>query len=139
MDFVDGARTLAPGGTTPRRTFPDLSADDRGRVYYYVLYPSNFLSLLPDYVTLDRFIPVSAERTRLIFDLYVDRDEADPAEDAMGFWDMTNRQDWHICEMAHLGSKTVAYDQGRYSSEEDVVHLIDRYYLARMGYLKGAR
>ncbi len=139
MDFVDGARTLSPDGTTSRRTFPGLSAEDLRRVYYYILYPNNFLSLLPDYVTLDRFIPLSPERTRLVFDLYVDRDEPDPAEDAMGFWDTTNRQDWHICEMAHLGSKTVAYTQGRYSSEEEVVHLIDRYYLQRMGLLAKGR
>jgi len=139
MDLVDGARTLAPGGITSRQTFPALSPEDLRRVYYYVLFPSNFLSLLPDYVTLDRFIPVSPERTRLIFDLYVDRDETNPAQDAMDFWDTTNRQDWHICEMAHLGSKTTAYEQGRYSSEEEVVHLIDRYYLSRMGFLKRTR
>jgi len=52
---------------------------------------------------------------------------------------MTNRQDWHICEMAHLGSKTVAYRQGRYSTEEEVVHLVDRFYLKKMGYLGRAR
>ncbi len=138
MDFVDGARTLTPDGRTPRRTFPGLSKEDLGRVYYYVLYPSNFLSLLPDYVTLDWFIPLSADRTRLVFDLYVDRDEGDAATDAMDFWDTTNRQDWHICEMAHLGSRTIAYTQGRYSSEEEVVHLIDRYYLKRMGLLPRA-
>jgi phenylpropionate dioxygenase-like ring-hydroxylating dioxygenase large terminal subunit len=135
MDFVNGARTLSPDGRTRRKTFPRLSADDLARVYYYVLYPNNFLSLLPDYLTLDWFIPVSPERTRLVFDLYVDRDEPDAAVDAMGFWDTTNRQDWHICEMAHLGSKTVAYTQGRYSSEEEVVHMVDRYYLRRMGWL----
>ncbi|HYM38962.1 MAG TPA: aromatic ring-hydroxylating dioxygenase subunit alpha [Thermoplasmata archaeon] len=139
MDFVDGARTLSPGGTTARQTFPGLSAEDLRRVYYYVLYPNNFLSLLPDYVTLDWFIPLSPERTRLMFDLYVDRDEPDPAADAMDFWDTTNRQDWHICELAHLGSKTIAYRQGRYSSEEEVVHLIDRYYLRRMGFLNDGR
>jgi len=136
MDFVGGARTLSPDGTTPRRTFPGLSSEDLRRVYYYVLYPSNFLSLLPDYVTLDWFIPVSPEKTRLVFDLYVDRDEADPAADAMSFWDVTNRQDWHICEMAHLGSKTIAYTQGRYSSEEEVVHLVDRFYLKQMGFTR---
>ncbi len=139
MDFVDGACTLSPDGRTVRKTFPRLSSEDLARVYYYILYPSNFMSLLPDYVTLDRFIPVSPERTRLVFDLYVDRDEPDAAVDAMGFWDMTNRQDWHICEMAHLGSKTVAYTQGRYSGEEEVVHLIDRYYLRRMGLLGKSR
>ena len=135
MDFVDGACTLAPNGTTPRRTFPDLSEEDLRRVYYYILYPNNFLSLLPDYVTLDWFIPVSPDHTRLMFDLYVDRDERDPATDAMEFWDTTNRQDWHICEMAHLGSKTAAYTQGRYSTEEEVVHAIDRHYLKAMGLL----
>ena len=139
MDFVDGARTLAPGGKLARPTFPGLSREDLGRVYYYVLYPGNFLSLLPDYVTLDWFIPLSPDRTKLVFDLYVDRDEPDPADDAMAFWDTTNRQDWHICEMAHLGSRTVAYGQGRYSSEEEVVHLIDRYYLSRMGWLRKRR
>ncbi len=141
MDFVDGACTLTPRGTTPRRIFPGLSSEDLRRVYYYVLYPSNFLSLLPDYVTLDWFIPISPDRTRLIFDLYVDRDEPDPAMDAMDFWDTTNRQDWHICEMAHLGSKTSAYTQGRYSTEEEVVHAIDRYYLKAMGLIprKSAR
>ncbi len=139
MDFVEGACTLSPSGTTPRRTFPDLTPEDLRRVYYYILYPNNFLSLLPDYVTLDWFVPVSPDRTRLIFDLYVDRDEPDPAKDAMDFWDTTNRQDWRICEMAHLGSKTAAYTQGRYSSEEEVVHLIDRHYLKEMGLLPKGR
>jgi Rieske 2Fe-2S family protein len=135
MDFVDGVRTLSPDGATARSTFPNLSSEDRGRVYYYVLYPSNFISLLPDYVTLDWFIPLSPDKTRLIFDVYVDRDEPHAADDAMSFWDTTNRQDWHICEMAHLGSKTSAYTQGRYSTEEEVVHLVDRYYVSRMGWL----
>lgn len=75
--------------------------------------------------------------TKLVFDLYVDRDEPDSAADAMAFWDKTNRQDWHICEMVHLGSKTVAYDQGRYSTEEEVVHAVDRFYLKEMGFLDG--
>lgn len=139
MDFVDGACTLSPDGKSRRKIFPRLSAEDLGRVYYYVLYPNNFLSLLPDYVTLDWFVPLSPEKTRVVFDLYVDRDEPDPAKDAMDFWDQTNRQDWHICEMAHFGSKTAAYTQGRYSSEEEVVHLIDRYYLKRMGWLGNVR
>jgi phenylpropionate dioxygenase-like ring-hydroxylating dioxygenase large terminal subunit len=139
MDFVDGVSTGTLSGHSSRASFPGLSAEDLRRVYYYVLYPSNFLSLFPDYVTFDWFIPMGPERTRLIFDVYVDAKEADPGTDAMDFWEMTNRQDWHICEMAHLGSKTVAYSQGRYSSEEEVVHLVDRFYLKKMGLLGRAR
>jgi Rieske 2Fe-2S family protein len=137
MDFVEGIRTLSPTGATERATFSGLSAEDLARVYYYVLYPVNFLTLLPDYVTMDWFIPMGPERTRLVFDVYVDRDERHSADDAAEFWETTNRQDWHICEMAHLGSKTAAYTQGRYSSEEEVVHMVDRYYLSRMGFLDG--
>jgi glycine betaine catabolism A len=139
MDFVDGVRSATLSGSTARAPFSGLSAEDLRRVYYYVLYPANFLSLFPDYATFDWFVPLGPERTRLIFDVYVHRDETDPGEDAMEFWEMTNRQDWHICEMAHLGSKTAAYFQGRYSSEEEVVHLVDRYYLKRMGLLGGRR
>lgn len=133
MDMVPGAETLTASGKSARRRFPDLSPEDLRRVYYYVLFPANFLALSTDYVTLDWFQPLGPERTRLMFDLYVDRDEPDPATDAMEFWESTNRQDWHICEMAHLGSKTVAYTQGRYSTEEDTVHAIDQYYLHQMG------
>jgi len=137
MELARGVTSLTESGTTPRKIFPSLSPADRRRVYYYVLYPANFLSLFPDYVTLDWFIPQGPERTRLVFDLYVDREESDSADDAMRFWDVTNRQDWHICEMAHLGAKTVAYRQGRYSAEEELVHAIDRYYVKRMGFLRG--
>ncbi len=139
MDFVDGVTSLTATGQTERRVFPGLSADDLRRVYYYVLYPSNFLSFLPDYVTLDWFVPLGPDKTRVVFDLLVDRDELGDATDAMGFWDTTNRQDWHICELAHLGAKTIGYSQGRYSSEEEVVHLVDRYYLKRMGLLGKGR
>ncbi len=139
MDFVDGVTSLTSTGRASRAIFPNLPEEDRRRVYYYVLFPGNFLSLLPDYVTLDWFIPEGPEKTRLVFDLYVDRDESDSAEDAMALWDTTNRQDWHICELAHLGSKTAAYVQGRYSGEEELVHAIDRHYLRRMGFLAKGR
>ncbi len=139
MDMVPGAETLTATGRSARTPFPGLSAEDRRRVYYYVLFPANFLALSTDYITLDWFQPIGPDRTRLMFDLYVDRDEPDPAADAMDFWETTNRQDWHICEMAHLGSRTVAYDQGRYSTEEDTVHAIDQYYLREMGLLGPAR
>lgn len=136
MDLNEGYGTLTGDGQSARPPFPGLSAEDQRRVYYYFLYPGNFFSLLPDYITWDRFIPQGPEQTRLIFDVYVDQDVEDPAEDALDFWETTNRQDWHVCELAHLGSKTAGYTQGRYSQEEELVHAIDQHYLHRMGLLR---
>lgn len=134
MDFVKDVDTLTASGRTSRPAFPGLSDEDRRRVYYYVLYPANFLAFLPDYVTLDWFLPLGPDRTRLVFDMFVDGRHPDPATDAMEFWDTTNRQDWHICELAQRGARTVAYTQGRYSMEEDTVHRVDRFYVRKMGW-----
>ena len=58
----------------------------------------------------------------------------DPAEmakpdfnpsDAIEFWDLTNRQDWHVCELQQQGTKSRAYTAGRYSSMESSVHGFD--------------
>ena len=40
------------------------------------------------------------------------RDDFDP-DDAFAFWDMTNRQDWHVCEQMQLGLRSRAYRPGR--------------------------
>jgi Rieske 2Fe-2S family protein len=54
---------------------------------------------------------------------------ADPGfdpEDATGFWDMTNRQDWHACELAQLGVASRAYIPGPYSGGESLLAAFDR-------------
>ena len=35
--------------------------------------------------------------------------------DAIEFWDMTNRQDWHICEQSQQGIASRMYQPGPYS------------------------
>ncbi len=47
-----------------------------------------------------------------------------PSE-AIEFWDLTNRQDWHVCELQQQGTKSRAYTAGRYSSMESSVHGFD--------------
>lgn len=133
MELAPGRSSLTAEGRASRSAFPDLDTEERRRIYYYSLFPANFFSLTPDYVTLDWFIPLAPARTLLMFDLYVDREEADPADDAMAFWDATNRQDWRVCELAALGSRSSAFTQGRYSELESMVHAVDRYYVRSMG------
>jgi Rieske 2Fe-2S family protein len=46
--------------------------------------------------------------------------------DAIGFWDMTNRQDWEICELAQQGVASRAYAPGPYSGSESLLAAFDR-------------
>ena len=52
------------------------------------------------------------------------RPDFDPS-DAVDFWDLTNRQDWAVCERQQAGTRSRAYDAGRYSLMEDMVHAFD--------------
>ena len=45
---------------------------------------------------------------------------------AVSFWDMTNRQDWHVCEQMQLGLRSRAYRPGPYSHREDLLHGFDQ-------------
>ncbi|MDQ2965607.1 MAG: hypothetical protein M3R57_07140, partial [Chloroflexota bacterium] len=48
----------------------------------------------------------------------------DPSE-AVGFWDLTNRQDWHVCELQQRGTRSRSWTAGRYSNQEPSVHAFD--------------
>ena len=46
-------------------------------------------------------------------------------QDAVEFWDLTNRQDWHVCELQQRGTRSSSWVAGRYSTEEPSVHAFD--------------
>ncbi len=52
------------------------------------------------------------------------RADFDPS-DAIGFWDMVNKQDWYVCGLQQKGVGTRNYTAGRYSAEEVDVHAFD--------------
>ena len=56
------------------------------------------------------------------------RDGFDPAY-AVQFWDITNRQDWTICEDQQEGVSSQAYVPGPFSlvRERNVAHFLDWY------------
>ena len=51
------------------------------------------------------------------------------------FWDLTNRQDWALCERAQLGARSRGYRPGPYQLAEDCVHTFDRWYAERLAAL----
>jgi Rieske 2Fe-2S family protein len=130
MDLRPGVETLSIDGTCPRALLPDLSADDRRRVYYYAIFPNMLLSLHPDYMMVHTLWPIAPDRTINVCEWHFQPAElARPdfdASDAIDFWDMTNRQDWHVCELSQAGISSRAYTPGPYSNREDLLYAFDR-------------
>ena len=107
------------------------------RVFYYSIFPNMLLSMHPEYVMVHQLWPQSPERTLIVCDWFFhpeasERDDFNP-EDAIEFWDVTNKQDWHVCELSQQGIASRAYEPGPYSSRESIPAAWDREYLRRMG------
>ena len=126
--------------TTARMSRPPLDGVDGvelDRVYYYTIFPSLLLSLHPDYVMVHYVKPLAADRTEVVCAFLFDprtiaQPDFDPS-DAVDFWDLTNRQDWHVNQLTQLGLRSRAYSPGPYSNAEGLLHAFDSYYLHVMG------
>jgi len=131
MDLRPGVDTLSMDGSCPRAMLPGLSAADSRRVYYYCVFPNLMLSLHPDYMLTHTLWPISPDRTINVCEWHFQQSElARPgfdASDCIEFWDMTNRQDWHVCELSQAGIASPAYVPGPYSNREDLLYAFDRF------------
>jgi len=130
MELIDEAATMSTDGHAHGRPpLVGISADDARRVYYFVVWPNLLLSLHPDYVMTHQVWPIDAEHSRVVCEWLFEpatmaRADFDPS-DAVDFWDLTNRQDWAVCERQQVGTRSRAYVAGRYSLMEDMVHAFD--------------
>ncbi len=106
------------------------------QVFYYSIFPNMLLSLHPEYVMVHQLWPQSSSRTLIVCDWFFHPDAFKRSdfkpEDAIEFWDMTNKQDWHICELSQQGIASRAYEPGPYSSRESIPAAWDEYYLRIM-------
>jgi Rieske 2Fe-2S family protein len=110
------------------------------QVFYYSIFPNMLLSLHPEYVMVHQLWPQSLERTLIIcdwlfhpdaFEVQGGQPEFNP-EDAIEFWDVTNKQDWHVCELSQQGIASRVYKPGPYSTRELIPAAWDREYLRQM-------
>jgi phenylpropionate dioxygenase-like ring-hydroxylating dioxygenase large terminal subunit len=111
--------------------------EERERVFYYSIFPNMLLSMHPEYVMVHQLWPQSPERTLIVCDWFFhpdapERDGFNP-QDAIEFWDITNKQDWHVCELSQQGIASRAYEPGPYSSRESIPAAWDREYLRYLG------
>jgi Rieske 2Fe-2S family protein len=116
----------------------DLPEEDHRRVYYYSLFPNMLLSLHPDYVMYHTLWPQDPGRTLITCEWLFHPDTlANPefdVDDGVSFWDMTNRQDWDICERSQEGVVSRAYQPGPYSRRECLSVAFDREVLKALGH-----
>ena len=114
-----------------------LAGDDRRRAYYYTFLPNMALSVHPDYVNFYLLTPIDVDltivETEWMFNPVNDGDAAFNPKDAIEFWDITNRQDWDICERSQLGVRSSRYEPGPYSPRESIPAAWDAEYLRLMG------
>jgi Rieske 2Fe-2S family protein len=135
-DLRPGAQSLTTTGARTRPPLGSVDGLDARRSYYYTVFPSLLLSLHPDVVMIHTIRPIAPDRTEVdcvfLFDpATMERPGFDPS-DAVEFWDLTNRQDWHVNELTYAGIASRAYEPGPYAHAEGLLHAFDRYYLAMM-------
>jgi glycine betaine catabolism A len=133
MEIVRPGGSLTSSGRSCSIPVGELSAEDRQRVYYYAIFPNMLLSLHHDYVMVHTLWPVSPQRTLIECDWLFHAEAAmhpefDP-DDGVGFWDRTNRQDWHICELTQQGVSSRAYTPGPFAPRDSISAAFDRTYL----------
>jgi glycine betaine catabolism A len=129
-------KSLTMSGNACALAVGNFGEEDFRRVFYYSIFPNMLLSLHPDYVMVHQLWPLSAERTLIFCDWFFHPEafkqgDFDP-DDAIEFWDMVNRQDWHVCELSQRGIASRAYKPGPYSARESIPAAWDREYLRFM-------
>jgi Rieske 2Fe-2S family protein len=137
MGFKDGVDTLSSDGKLRRAYLPGLSERERHVVNYFAIYPNFLLTLHPDYMMTITIWPQDRGRTRLVAEWHFHPDEmAKPDfvfQDAIDFWDRTNREDWAISEQSYLGISSRGYQPGPYSERERQLWEFDQFILSRTG------
>jgi phenylpropionate dioxygenase-like ring-hydroxylating dioxygenase large terminal subunit len=129
MDLREGIETLSTDGKRHRSCLPGLPEEECRRVYYYAILPNLLLSLHPDYMMTHTLWPRAVNRTEIVCEWHFHPDAmGEPGvspDGAVAFWDMTNRQDWHVCEQMQRGVGSRAYRPGPYSNREDLLYGFD--------------
>jgi len=130
MPLRPGMETVSQDGRRHGRPLLRRAGVQAAGALDYVLFPNLFLSLHPDYLLAYRLEPSSHERTRVVFDVLFDpgaaRDGVVAAADVYDFWQLTNAQDFAVCERQQVGISSSGFTPGRYMPAEEGAHEFDK-------------
>ncbi len=133
----EGAWTYTFSGVTNRKPFTGLSDLEKVRHKGELIYPNLMLSMSAEHGAAFLLFPLAANRTRIEVRFLFDPEEMartdfDPS-DSVDFWDITNRQDWAVCERVQQGMSSRVHAHGYYAPMEDDSLDIRRYVGAHLG------
>lgn len=135
MSLNEGIASMTTSGSTNRPLISSLSESQKRHVYYYAWLPNLLLSLHPDYVMTHRIEPLTNNQTRIVCEWLFEKSTMAStgfqSEDAVAFWDMTNKQDWHVSELTQRGLSSRAYRPGPYSNREELLYDLDQILLPK--------
>ncbi len=114
-ELAEELEGFSRSGRAARRPLPGLEPGNR-LFYGVILLPNVFLILVPDHVAFFRLEPVGSHLTRVTCDWLFERGaiadpDFDPA-DAVELLDITNRQDFEVCERCQLGMGSHSFRDG---------------------------
>ena len=100
MEFAKDYQSMTRSGYTRRPFLPGSTAQDRRRIYYYVLFPNTFFSLDPDYLMIHRVWPISPTESRVENEFYF-------APDASTRSPRTGRSWWRTSRSATTAPRSI--------------------------------
>ena len=78
-------------------------------------------------------MPISINRSKVtcswLFTEEIIHSNNHKVQDAVEFWDQTNKQDWYISELSQLGIQSKKYSPAPYSGQESLLAAFDKYYM----------
>ena len=129
MGFREGVETMSMDGKRRREYLPGLNESQRQQVFYFAIYPNLLLSLHPDYMMTHTLWPRAHDRTEIVCEWHFHPTELArsdfQSDDAVEFWDLTNREDWWIAEQSQAGINSRVYQPGPYSQREELLWSFD--------------
>jgi Rieske 2Fe-2S family protein len=139
MGLKPHAATMSLDGATPLQPLPGVTPQRLRHVVYVTLFPNLLISAHPDYVLAHRLTPLSPGRTEIectwLFPTDTVADASFDPSYAVDVWDLTNREDWAVCEGVQRGMANTGYRQGPLSTWEATVYqfltMVGRAYLGQ--------
>ena len=114
--LLDEYATMTAGGRTSQPTLKNLTREDMGRFRSVSLYPNVVLVFQPESVATIVMWPDGPNRTKITNEFFFDAEVVDSRDfdpsDTVNFWDLFNKQDFGVCELAHQGNRSRAHKQG---------------------------